>query len=61
MAKKRRKLNKEMEKDISTGKQTVELINAKINLAEAERNYLLAQYRLLKSAGLLNSEYLKLR
>ena len=36
------------------------LINAKINLAEAERNYLLAQYRLLKSAGLLNSEYLKL-
>ena len=37
------------------------LINAKINLAEAEGNYLLAQYRLLKSAGLLNSEYLKLR
>ncbi len=37
------------------------LINAKINLAEAERNYLLAQYRLLKSAGLLNSGYLKLR
>ncbi|MBD1145458.1 TolC family protein [Pelagibacterales bacterium SAG-MED34] len=37
------------------------LINAKINLAEAERNYLLAQYNLLKSAGLLNSEYLKLR
>ena len=37
------------------------LINAKINLAEAERNYLLAQYRLLKSAGLLNSEYLKLK
>ena len=37
------------------------LINAKINLAEAERNYLLAQYRLLKSAGLLNSQYLKLR
>ena len=31
------------------------LINAKINLAEAERNYLLAQYRLLKSAGLLLS------
>ena len=37
------------------------LITAKVNLAEAERNYLLAQYRLLKSAGLLNSEYLKLR
>ena len=37
------------------------LINAKINLAEAERSYLLAQYRLIKSVGLLNSEYLKLR
>ena len=37
------------------------LISAKINLAEAERNYLLAQYRLIKSVGLLNSEYLKLR
>ena len=37
------------------------LINAKINLAEAERNYLLAQYRLIKSVGLLNSDYLKLR
>ena len=37
------------------------LINAKINLAEAERNYLLAQYRLLKSVGLLNSDYLKLK
>ena len=37
------------------------LITAKVNLAEAERNYLLAQYRLLKSVGLLNSEYLKLR
>ena len=31
------------------------LINAKINLAEAERNYLLDQYRLIKSVGLLNS------
>jgi len=37
------------------------LINAKINLAEAERNYLLAQYKLLKSVGLLNSNYLKLK
>ena len=37
------------------------VINAKINLAEAERNYLLAQYRLLKSVGLLNSNYLKLK
>jgi len=37
------------------------LINAKINLAEAERNYLLAQYRVLKSVGLLNSDYLNLK
>ena len=36
------------------------LINAKINLAEAERSYLLAQYRVLKSVGLLNSDYLNL-
>ena len=37
------------------------LINAKINLAEAERSYLLAQYRVLKSVGLLNSNYLNLK
>ena len=37
------------------------LINAKINLAEAERSYLLAQYKVLKSVGLLNSEYLNLK
>ena len=37
------------------------LINAKINLAEAERSYLLSQYRLLKSVGLLNSNYLNLK
>ena len=37
------------------------LINAKINLAEAERGYLLAQYRVLKSVGLLNSDYLNLK
>ena len=36
------------------------LINAKINLAEAERSYLLSQYRVLKSVGLLNSDYLNL-
>jgi len=36
------------------------LINAKINLAEAERGYLLSQYRVLKSVGLLNSDYLNL-
>tara|TARA_B100001250_G_scaffold358859_1_gene335427 strand:+ start:51 stop:1349 length:1299 start_codon:yes stop_codon:yes gene_type:complete len=37
------------------------LINAKINLAEAERSYLLAQYKVLKSVGLLNSNYLNLK
>ena len=35
--------------------------NAKINLSEAERGYLLAQYKVLKSAGLLNSYYLNLK
>ena len=37
------------------------LINAKINLAEAERSYLLSQYRVLKSVGLLNGDYLNLK
>ena len=37
------------------------LISAKINLAEAERSYLLSQYRVLKSVGLLNSNYLNLK
>ena len=34
------------------------LLNAEISLANAERDYLLAQYNLLKSIGLLNSTYL---
>ncbi len=37
------------------------LLNAQISLANSERNYLLAQYNLLKSVGLLNSDYLKLK
>ncbi len=37
------------------------LLNAQISLANSERNYLLAQYNLLKSIGLLNSDYLKLK
>ena len=37
------------------------LLNAEISLANSERNYLLSQYNLLKSIGLLNSDYLKLR
>jgi|TARA_B100000929_G_scaffold99426_1_gene78131 outer membrane protein len=37
------------------------LLDAQISLANSERNYLLAQYSLLKSVGLLNSSYLNLR
>ena len=37
------------------------LLNAQISLADSERNYILSQFNLLKSIGLLNSEYLKLR
>ncbi len=37
------------------------LLNAQISLADSERNYVLSQFNLLKSIGLLNSEYLKLR
>ena len=37
------------------------LLNAQISLANSERNYLLSQYNLLKSIGLLHSDYLKLR
>ena len=37
------------------------LLSAQISLADSERNYLMAQYNLLKAAGLLNSQYLKLK
>jgi Outer membrane protein len=37
------------------------LLNAQISLANSERNYLLAQYNLLKSVGLLTSSYLNLK
>ena len=37
------------------------LLNAQISLADSEKNYILAQFNLLKSIGLLNSKYLKLR
>jgi len=36
------------------------LLGSKISLADSERNYLLSQFRLLQSVGLLNSNYLKL-
>jgi len=37
------------------------LLNARITLASSERNYLLSQFRLLKSIGLLNSNHLKIQ
>ena len=37
------------------------LLNAQISLANSERNYLLAQYNLLKSVGLLTGSYLNLK
>ena len=37
------------------------LLNAQISLANSQRNFLLSQYNLLKSIGLLHSDYLKLR
>ena len=37
------------------------LLSSKISLADSERSYLLSQFRLLQSVGLLNSNYLKLQ
>tara|TARA_B100000780_G_scaffold233970_1_gene174239 strand:+ start:16 stop:1314 length:1299 start_codon:yes stop_codon:yes gene_type:complete len=37
------------------------LLSSKISLVESERNYLLSQFKLLQSVGLLNSNYLKLK
>ena len=37
------------------------LLNAQISLADSEKNYILSQFNLLKSIGLLNSEFLKKR
>ena len=37
------------------------LLNSQLSLASSERNYLLAQYNLLKAIGLLSSKYLKLQ
>ncbi|MDA9650638.1 TolC family outer membrane protein [Candidatus Pelagibacter sp.] len=37
------------------------LLSAQISLASSEKNYLMAQYNLLKVVGLLNSQYLKLK
>ena len=37
------------------------LLSAKESLAESERNYLLSQFRLIQSIGLLKNDYLKLQ
>ena len=37
------------------------LLSAEISLANSQRNYLISQYNLLKSIGLLNRNYLKLK
>ena len=37
------------------------LLSSKISLADSERDYLLAQFNILKSIGLLNSSHLKLK
>ena len=37
------------------------LLNAQISLVNSEKNYILSQFNLLKSIGLLNSDYLKIR
>ena len=37
------------------------LLSAQLSLVNSERNYLMAQYSLLKAVGLLNSKYLKLK
>ena len=36
------------------------LLNAQISLSDSERNFILSQFNLLKSVGLLHSEYLKI-
>ena len=37
------------------------LLSAEISLSNSQRNYLISQYNLLKSIGLLNSSYLKIK
>ena len=37
------------------------LLSAQISLVDSEKNYILSQFNLLKSIGLLNSNYLKIR
>ena len=56
------------EYDSGAGRTTLEviqsnslLLNAQISLAESERNFILSKFNLLKSIGLLSSDYLKIK
>ena len=56
------------EYDSGAGRTTLEviqsnslLLDAQISLADSERNFILSQFNLLKSIGLLNSDYLKIK
>jgi outer membrane protein len=55
------------EYELGNGRSTLDviqsntiLLNAKITLADSERNYLLAKFKLLQKIGLLNIKYLKI-
>ena len=37
------------------------LLDSQISLVDSERNYILSQFNLLKSVGLLTSDYLKIK
>ena len=56
------------EYDSGAGRTTLEVIqsnslflDAQISLADSEKNFILSQFNLLKSIGLLNSDYLKIK
>ena len=56
------------EYELGSGRSTLDIIqsnsillSAKISLANSERNYLLSQFKILKTVGLLNIEYLKIK
>ena len=57
-----------VEYEAGLGRSTLDIIQsnsilliAKVSLADSERNYLLSQFRLLQSVGLLHNNYLKLQ
>ena len=57
-----------VEYEAGLGRSTLDIIQsnsilliAKVSLADSERNYLLSQFRLLQSVGLLHNSYLKLQ